>query len=523
MKSNTKIKILTIGLVLFATMGCSDLLDQEPMNLATPQNYWTSESNAVSALAGDYALLKRALTDQAAFLLWGEFPARTFMNSQNSFINYIESGNYVVPYSERTMDWTGLFKSANWALTIETKVAAMPDNLFTSIDEKNRIIGEAAFIRSLSYFYMARVWGDVPIVREVIETADQLVDDNGYTIGKKREDEFLVLDYALEAVNKSIALLNYSSPGSPRWAIQANKASAEALKAHITLWYASRNNNNADMVNQSIAAASSVINNSNASLIDYVNEGVAGFDNMCKGASKTGLFEINISTDTNESYRITSAGGTPTGLTLSGPFFSTLSGNRPLIDPAYYGPAKIIKADPGRANDVRRILFFDGYNPTLAYTVNPPNTAYLLKYSQKSKDATSIDPLAYFSESNILIFRLADVYLLRAEGNMRLGNWDNAITDINMVRSKAGAANYTGAKTLVALTKCIFDERALEFVGEGQSAFDRIRLNYYPSPEFPLEVARQAANGYFWPVHPNVITADSALIQTEWWVGKTTT
>lgn len=507
-----------IALVLFTAMGCADL-DQEPQNLATPQNYWTSQPNAISALAGDYALLKRALLDNSAFLKWGEFPAKTFMNSQDSFVTYIEDGNYAVPYSEGLMNWINLYKAANWALAIEDNVSAMPDKLFTSVDEKNRIIGEAAFIRSLSYFYLARVWGDAPIVREPITTADQLVDDNGYIIGKKRENELLVLNYALEAANKSIGLLSYSAPGTPRWAIQANKASAEALKAHITLWYASRNNNDVAMVNQSIAAATSVINNSNASLIDYVNEGVTGFDNMCKGASKTGLFEINISTDSNEAYRISNSSSTPTGLTLSGPFFATTNTSRPLIDPNYYGPAKIIKADPARANDVRRILFFDGYNPTGTYTVNPPNTAYLLKYSQKTKDSQSIDPLAYFSESNILIFRLADVYLLRAEGNMRLGNWDQAIADINIIRSKAGAANYTGAKTLDALTKCIFDERALEFVGEGHSAFDRLRLKYFPS-EFPLNATRMAGNGYFWPVLIANLLADSQLQQTLWWVGR---
>ena len=74
---------------------------------------------------------------------------------------------------------------------------------------------------------MARIWGDVPIVKDVIESSDQLVKE-GYIVTLPREDEKKVLEYALEAVNKSIGLLQYSSPADPRWAIQANKGSAEA-------------------------------------------------------------------------------------------------------------------------------------------------------------------------------------------------------------------------------------------------------------------------------------------------------
>lgn len=520
MKNNIKIKIGAMVLGLFSMIGCTDILDQEPLSITTPDNFWVSQPNAESAVAGCYGLLKNTLTDNSAFLYWGEFPGMTFMNSKSWIVDYIEgSGNYVLAYRDNTRNWKGFYRAANWALAIEKHVSEMPDTKFKSQAEKNRLIGEAAFIRSLSYFYMARIWGDVPIVADVIESSDQLVKD-GYIVSLPREDEKKVLDFALEAANKAISLLQYSSPGDPRWAIQANKGSAQALKAHIALWYASRDNDNPQMIAEAIAAATEVINNSNASLIDYTDNiiydpitGAASnddFDEMCIGQSKTGLFEINISSDVKESFRVTNADNSHTGLTLNYPIFKEVSGSSPYIDADFYG-SEMMDSDDDRDNDVRKDLFFSDYNRS--------DDSYLTKYSQRTKDANATDAYANFSESNIMIFRLADIYLIRAEGNMKLNKVSEAVADINMIRSKANVPNYTGPTDRTALTKAIFDERAIELVGEGQSGFDRIRMNYYTGVNW-TNPARTTKEGYFWPVDPTIISINPAIVQTDYWKGK---
>lgn len=496
---------------VFSTIGCTNILDQEPLSIATPDNFWVSQPNAESAVAGCYGLLKNTLLEQSAFLYWGEFTGMTFMNSNSWIANYIEdSGSYVLAYRDNTRNWKGFYRAANWALAIEKHVSEMPDSKFKSVAEKNRLIGEAAFIRSLSYFYMARIWGDVPIVKDVIETSDQLVKD-GYIVTLPREDEKKVLDFSLEAANKAISLLEYSSPGNPGWAITANKASAEALKAHITLWYASRDNDNPQMIAQALAATTSVITNGNALLVDYKAEGVTGFDKMCIGQSKTGLFEINISSQMNESFRVSSSDNTHTGLTLNSPVFKTVNyESSPFIDPAYYG-STMMDTDPARGNDARKTLFFSNYNKS--------RDSYLKKYSHRTKDPNASDSYANFSESNILIFRLADVYLLRAEANMKLNNNLAAVADINLIRSKANVPAYRGATDRTTLTKIIFDERAIELVGEAQSGFDRIRMNYYAGVNWE-NPGRVAKEGYFWPVDPTIIAINAAITQTEYWKGQ---
>ncbi len=493
------------------TFGCSDLLDQEPVSITHPDVFWVNQDNAEQGLAGAYAHLKYAVTVQANFLFWGEFPGMTFLNSGNWIVNYIENnGDFVLPYRPNSRTWKDMYRAANWANTIEGKVEEMPVNAFDSEEDKNRIIGEAAFIRALSYFYMARVWGDVPIVTESIESADQLITEDGYIVSVERSDELEVLQHALDAADKAVSLLNYSTPGDANWAIRANKASAEALKAHIALWYASRDNGNTQMIEQAIQAATSVIENGNAELIDYVAEGVSGFDDMCIGQSKTGLFELNVSAGMDESFRILNSDSYYTGLTLNSPVLKNHNNNSADIDPDYYGK-DFMNNDPDRVNDVRKGLFF--------FEFDQNEDSFLMKYAHGTQDPDSEDDYALFSESNILVFRLADIYLLRAEAYAKSGKPGLAVQDINAVRSKANVPDYTGATDEETLIKAIFEERAIELVGEGHGAFDRIRMNYYEGVSW-VNQTRLTKEGYFWPIDPGIISANPKIVQNEFWRGK---
>src|SRR5690606_2879208 len=186
-------------LSLLGSASCSDILDQEPISITHPNVFWDSQANAEQAVAGAYGLFKEAIMFQSNFLYWGEWTGMTFMNNRNWIVDYIEgSGNYVLAYRDASINWKSFYRAANWANTIEQYVDKMPVELFDSQAEKDRILGEAAFIRSLTYFYMARIWGDVPIVEQSIESSDQLISDDGFIVTNPRVDELKVLDYALE-------------------------------------------------------------------------------------------------------------------------------------------------------------------------------------------------------------------------------------------------------------------------------------------------------------------------------------
>jgi hypothetical protein len=95
-----------------------------------------------------------------------------------------------------------------------------------------------------------------------------------------------------------------------------------------------------------------------------------------------------------------------------------------------------------------------------------------------------------FSDNNIIVYRLADVILMRAEALARLGQNAEAVQEYNKVRSRAfvppvapaeplpkPTEPITAASSSEEILNAILDERFREFVGEGKRWFDLVRNN----------------------------------------------
>jgi tetratricopeptide (TPR) repeat protein len=78
---------------------------------------------------------------------------------------------------------------------------------------------------------------------------------------------------------------------------------------------------------------------------------------------------------------------------------------------------------------------------------------------------------------NVIVLRLADMYLIRAEANARLGQNLSAVQDdINEIRSRAELGD-TAADTYPELLAAIEQERWVEFAFEGHRWFDLVRTD----------------------------------------------
>lgn len=88
-----------------------------------------------------------------------------------------------------------------------------------------------------------------------------------------------------------------------------------------------------------------------------------------------------------------------------------------------------------------------------------------------------------------IISRLAEIYLIRAEANAKLGNVNAALEDVNIIRKRAGipeAGLYTAAslgnKTALDV---VLEERQLELAWEGHRKFDIFRNNRTLNRQYP--------------------------------------
>jgi hypothetical protein len=121
-----------------------------------------------------------------------------------------------------------------------------------------------------------------------------------------------------------------------------------------------------------------------------------------------------------------------------------------------------------------------------------------------------------FPDNDIIVYRWADMLLLKAEAYAALNQVDNALSELNKVRERAGIPEFTEtAKNLVEME--ILNERGRELFFESKRWPDLVRahssglINVY---EFVPNLVGKSTPIY-WPVHANVIQKNELLEQTE--------
>ena len=525
-------KILLLLVISLWMSACTNMLDLEPVALNSGDKFWDQgQASVEKALSGLYSQLRQPFAD-GRWIIYGDL-ASEFTVRYNSWSWWpffpVTEGEEGRTFNHERLDsfrdWSPYYKAVSAANVMIKHTEEMPIDEFgknetTATKLKNGYLGEAYFLRAFTYFYMVRIWGDVPIYKDGIESSSELVNDNGETQDLATSPEIDVLHFILEDVEKAIEYLDYDTPGSQTWAIHANKASALTLKAHVNTWLANRDEANKNtLLNEALSCIESVESQGGYSLVDY--DDPQAMKSMFKGRSSESIFEIYISVDDNESFRVLDELGG-----IAGNFgFLTLfpdKTNYALVFQLYdedrnnlYDPAD------------KRKAFFTNWGRGKPWSeMNEPGDSpdqwigtTVAKYEFFKHDDKE-DPLvegAYFVDASIPIFRLSGLKLLKAEIYAKAGRPNDARTALNDSRNRCGIEDFQGSDDELIVE--IVRERARELVGEGQSYFDRIRNNYFDEM-ISMDNERIAGKGYYWPFAYKLTLTNKALKQLPYWKGK---
>lgn len=217
-----------ILLIVFSFSSCTDYLTVAPDNRTEEDGYYNSAQRVDQAVVGVYVDLRRALLANYSWLMYGEartgdltvnVPYQTYVNTQKLKTNQYEL--------TQITDWGYFYdviKSANDVLDIVSKA----DSEVLSDYQRKLYKGEALALKSLAYFYLTRIWGDVPSA----ETAD---------FGQKLTGAVVIeraTAYAKEAreLLPWILLNDDGIESVSLTGIRFNKTAAIALLAQEELW-----------------------------------------------------------------------------------------------------------------------------------------------------------------------------------------------------------------------------------------------------------------------------------------------
>ncbi len=383
------------------------------------------------------------LTVQPAQSISGDFAVTNDRNVRNILIGVYDEAGQAASYGGRLQviaDLLGEGDNTVWAGTFidprqikEKKI--LEDNGFVSgfwnnsyevINQANIVIdniavvntdlqaqteGEARFLRALTYFDLARHFtsGELSVPLRTEGILDYSV-----SLDISRANKTDVYDLIINDLESAISLLPETN------SFFADKYSAQALLARVYLHIGN--------MTEAKNAANNVIQMSGHSL----------------SSNYAGAF--NNDADTSEdvfSFQVTSQSGTNSLIT-------------------YYAD----QPNGGRGGDIE---IQDSYISSFD-DANDERANFFYSSAQTGARLTS----KYTNQfANIPLIRLAEMYLIRAEGNVANGtsDGDTPLNDLNALRARSGATLLTGPISKSTVLK----ERKLELAFEGFSIHDVIR------------------------------------------------
>lgn len=451
-------KILFIFLIVIITQGCEGFLEEDAPSMISPNNFFLTANDLNSAIVGAYEPLR--LYTRLNFLFCALYPADEIWTGSTGTASRIDLDTYsFTPGNGNLNDmwnwsYTGISR-ANNILANADKVKEAP------VADRNRVKGEAYFLRALHYFNLVRFWGDVPLITSVISEISQ-----AYT---GRTPASVVYDTIISDCKKAETLIDWVVP--PAASIgRAGKAAAKTQLAAVYLYLAG---NDYSAGNPYWALA----RDKAKEVMDYEASGAVGLHPDV--SFTTGLWK-----QTNEGHKefIFSAqakkgiNGTnlmtfmlPHGNITNGDF--TAWGTFGIEWPFYY---KYDTADKRRDLILTKWKFYNtnrnAGRPDMPLTLYPVIMKWFEPDFANYQDGNT--------SGNYPIYRYPEALLTYAEAaNEANGSPTQAAYDaINKVRNRAGLANLSGLSR-EQFRAAVILERSFEFAAEGKRFFDLKRTH----------------------------------------------
>jgi hypothetical protein len=445
MKHNIKIFCSLITLALFAS--CTQELIEEPRSAISPDQFFKTDIQCVQAVNGVYA----GLPD-----IFGQEDLWKSMEEGTDVVMYFPAndGNQEYTLSAAAPgNISGIWNKSYSAITNANLVINRVGQAEITPALKNRILGEAKYLRALHYYLLTNSFGDVPL------WTDELDVDVVSQLPRARVAEVrnqMKKDLA-EAADNLPASYSASDVG------RVTKGAALSLLAKVYLF-------EKDWANAE-KYAQMVVDGGQYMLIDFAN--LFDINNKFQN-NKESIFEIQFkrdnATNTNVKVNYYYTWFMPQKDANNKTYAGVDFGTTVLRGYENFYPSEVF-VNMFENDDKRKAV-------TLAISYNNQNFTRLIKPGRPWFGAKFWDLQANDRNSgkNIYFQRYADVLLILAEAMNEQNNTSGALTWINKLRlDHGGLTTPLAGLSQEEIRAVIFKERAIEFAGEFQRKWDLAR------------------------------------------------
>ncbi len=501
-------KIIYALLLLTIAFGsCNKTLDIDSVRVVGEKNNWNTLEDSRAGLIGIYALTRAALSDNDRYWIYGDVRTGELISPNRQDLKAISSNklNASYPVVDDLSDWTRFFAIVNSANIFLERVGDVKaaDKRYTAIN-MTVDIAQARFLRAFAYFYMVRIWGDVPFI---------ITSHDGKFENKPQESQEKILAWAEQEMltaSKDLPFIysandiqqpgQYYNENDVRWGgALVTKISAYAVLAHVAAWQGNYT---------SVAAYTKFVeDNYGKSRIDFTS--TADLTNP-NGFFYNKNFRQILGFNSDYGHIDGSSTGHIEELTLA----------KPLIVkevPDIYMPKDTILKIFNLINDDRFSVDTLGQPRNERYFTNF-NGRYPIFSKIKCIQGGVTDPTFRYFTSALVFTRLEDVVLLRAEALAVLGDRNGAISELFQVilRRLTPGISVIDIDLNRDPVDLVFEERHRELLGEGQRWFDLIRYNKIKQNN-PTFLRLIDSKGIYWPVSRRLLSQNNLLTQNPYW------
>jgi hypothetical protein len=445
--------VVLAAFLVLTLPSCESFLELDPPKTSVvDENVFLSANTADAAIRGIYINMYNSTN--SANLINGAFLSPVLGISADEldffgteFDNYKNNRLIVSDISIQSV-WTSGYRVLYQA---NACIQGLRGNSNIGASQRDRMLGEALFLRGLHYFYLVNLWGDVPLVL----STDYEVTGNLPRTPVEEVYRQIIADL-LEA--EELLGIEYFGGGK----IRANRHAVSALLARVYLyrgdWQAA------------IEKSSQVISG---------NYSLPATDDVFVVGSDEAIWQLQNS-------------ATPTSNSIEATRF--VPNNLPLF---YVNQdlAAIFGEDDTRASWLGSFEYLE------------EEYIYPNKYKVAVNTPTG-------TEEHLVMLRLAEQYLIRAEARAKENDFSGSLEDLNLVRERAGIetiANVSDQETLLGL---IERERRLELFSEqGHRWFDLKRTGRIAQVLGDYKNSPWDPNNELWPIPQGQLLANPNLEQ----------
>lgn len=449
-------RLLLVICLLQLMTACNKTLDEHPNGQLPVEDGLKTIEGLQAAVIGTYQPLKNGYTSgfsSAALnaVLMGADDITTHVGSNKQELREMDQFAVNSTNSRMSAIWLGCYKSIQGANNIIENY----NNTIGDAAAIGQLAGEAYFLRAYSYFWLVRLWGNIPLITSAKYETSLL------NVSKSTPRQ--VYDLIESDLKRAETMMSTKrSPG------RANVGTAKAVLAEVYLTEGGYPIKDVSKYALAAAKAKEVMDNKSTYGFDLVpNLSDLWTGTVASNNTLEDVFALQ--------YCVSCGNG------------SSLYGKSAMPDPEesgwsdYFAEIGFFNSFPaGKRKDITFHTVFKTSKGDLPWQNSITKHPYYNKFRVNA-------PTLGFATSNtdlaVKLLRYAQVMLTYAEAQARTGTAPTreAYEAVNQIRKRAGLTDLPSGMSAQVFAEAVVNERAWEFAGEYNRWFDLQRLELVES------------------------------------------